>query len=67
MRIPNLTLAMLCGEPMLVFWRVGDLIEALDASRDMGLPLTSPPHVSDEVVGRILEALLGPDDLLDDD
>ena len=32
---------MLLGEPTLVFWRVGDLFEAMRASQEMGLPLTS--------------------------
>ena len=52
-----LTLTMAAGEPTLVFWRVDDLMEALAASRDMGLPLTSPPEVGDEVVRLVLRAL----------
>ena len=48
---------MLLGEPTLVFWRVGDLFEAMRASREMGLPLTSPESVADEVTVRILRAL----------
>ena len=56
------TLAMVDGEPTLVFWRVRDLFEAFRASRDMGLPLTSPPDVADEIVGRLFRALTRDDD-----
>ena len=58
-----LTLTMQLGEPVLVFWRVGDLLEALRASREMGLPLTSPASVADEVTARLLRALEDPENL----
>ncbi len=63
------TLAMVLGEPTLVFWRIEDLLEALQAAADMGLPLTSPPEISDEIINRLLRALLedDPADLADPD
>ena len=63
------TLAMVLGEPTLVFWRIEDLLEALQASCDMGLPLTRPPEISDEIINRLFRALLedDPADLADPD
>jgi len=45
---------MVGGEPTLVFWRVQDLLEALKAADDMGLPVTSPKSVADTVLTRLL-------------
>ena len=32
-------MSMVDGEPVIVIWTVGDFDEALDAARDMGLPV----------------------------
>lgn len=45
------------GEPTLVFWRVDDVGEALDSARDMGLPLTGPLDVGDEILFLVRRAL----------
>ncbi len=50
--VRGVTIAMVAGEPTLVFWRVKDLGKGLDVSRDTGLPLTSPQEVADEVLER---------------
>ena len=54
--VRGVTITMLDGEPTLVFWRVEDLLEGLDASRDMGLPVTSTRKVGDEIVDRVRRA-----------
>ena len=54
----GVTIAMVAGEPTLVFWRVEDLGAALDASRNTGLPLTSPQEVADEVLERFRRWLM---------
>jgi len=54
---PRMTIAMVGGEPTLVFWRVRDLSEALQAAHDMGLPLTSPRSVADTILGLLLPRL----------
>ena len=56
--VRGITIAMVAGEPTLVFWRVEDLGEALDASRDTGLPLTSPQEVADEIYERVRRLLM---------
>lgn len=48
---------MVGGEPMLVLWRARDLLEALKAADDMGLPLTSPRSVADTILGLLLPPL----------
>ncbi|MDE0073568.1 MAG: hypothetical protein OXR82_08120 [Gammaproteobacteria bacterium] len=53
----RITIAMAGGEPMLVFWRVRDLGEALKAAHDMGLPLTSPRSVADTILGPLVPHL----------
>ncbi len=59
--VRGVTIAMVVGEPMLVFWRARDLAWALDASRDTGLPLTSPSEVWDEVYGHVRQFLMEED------
>ena len=49
----RLTIAMVGGEPTLVFWRVGDLPEALKAADDMGLALTCPRSVTERILGLV--------------
>ncbi len=51
--VKGVTMAMVGGEPTLVFWRVEDFGKAMDAGRDTGLPITSPPAVADEIGERI--------------
>lgn len=53
----GITIAVVGGEPTLVFWRVRDLSEALQAAHDMGLPLTSPRSVADTILGLLLPRL----------
>ena len=54
----TMTIAMVGGEPMLVFWRVRDLREALKATDDMGLALTCPRSVTDRILGLLLPHLV---------
>ena len=53
----GITIAVVGGEPTLVFWRVRDLLEALKAADEMGLPLTSPRSVADTILGLLLPPL----------
>jgi hypothetical protein len=53
-----MTMAMVGGEPMLVFWCVRDLDEALEAADDMGLALTCPRSVTDRILGLVLPHLV---------
>ena len=55
--VRGVTIAMDAEEPALVVWRVEDLREALEAADDMGLPLTSPPDVADEIRVLVRRAL----------
>ena len=50
MYVRGLTLAMVAGEPMVVFWCLEDLGAALAAADDMGLPVTSPESVEEELL-----------------
>ncbi len=50
---------MVGGEPMLVFWRVRDLREAMEAADDMGLALTCPRSVTDRILDLVLPHLVG--------
>ena len=54
----SMTMSMVGGEPMLVFWRVRDLREALEAADDMGLELTCPRSVTDRILGLVLPHLV---------
>ena len=54
----GVTIAMIRGEPTLVFRRVQDLREALKAADDMGLPFTSPRCVTDRILGLLLPHLV---------
>lgn len=56
--VRGVTIMMLDGEPTLVFWRVEDFKEGVDASRDMGLPVTSTKKVGDEIFRRLRRALM---------
>ena len=56
--VKGVTIAMVADEPTLVFWRVEDFGKAMDASRDTGLPLTSPLEIADEITERILRWLM---------
>ena len=56
--VRGVKIAMVAGEPMLMFRRVEDLGKAMDASRDTGLPVTSPAEVADEVTERVLRWLM---------
>jgi len=56
--VRGVTITMLSGEPTLVFWRIEDFKEAVDASRDMGLPVTSTKKVGDEIFRRLKRALM---------
>lgn len=51
-------MAMVGGEPALVFWRAGDLREALKAADDVGLPLTCPRSVTDRILGLVFPNLV---------
>ena len=53
----GVTLAMVAGEPMVVFWRREDFGAALAAAEDMGLPVTSPKSVEDELLRLLLPHL----------
>ena len=53
-----MTMSMVGGEPMLVFWRVRDLGEALEAADDMGLALTCPRSVTDRILGLVFPRLV---------
>ncbi len=53
-----MTMSMVGGEPMLVFWRVRDLGEALEAADDMGLELTCPRSVTDRILGLVFPHLV---------
>ncbi|MXX33723.1 MAG: hypothetical protein F4Z50_03065 [Gemmatimonadetes bacterium] len=53
----RITIAMVGGEPMLVFWHVRDLREALETADDMGLTLTCPRSVTDRLLGLLLPHL----------
>lgn len=55
--VKGVTITMLAGEPTLVFWRVEDFRAALDASRDTGLPITSPRSVAKEIEERLRRAI----------
>ena len=54
---PRVMIAIDGGEPILVFWRLEDLREALRVADDIGLPLTSPPDVEEELLVLIRRAL----------
>lgn len=56
--VKGVTIAMVAGEPMLVFWRVRDLRAALDVSRETGLPITSPRSVAHEIEERIRRSIM---------
>lgn len=56
--VRGVTITMLSGEPTLVFWRIEDVGEGLEVSRDMGLPLTSPRKVAHEFLECIRMFLL---------
>ena len=45
------------GEPTLVFSRLEDLPEALRVADEMGLPLTNPSDVDDDILALIRRAL----------
>ncbi len=53
---------MLDGEPTLVLWRAEDLLEAVYAATDMGLPLTCPPDVDEVIFFRVYRALFCDED-----
>ena len=53
----GVTLTMHGPEPTLVFSRLEDLPEAIRIARDLGLPLTNPPAVDDELLVLIRRAL----------
>lgn len=55
--VRRVTVTMDGGESTLAFWRVGDVGEALDVARDMGLPLTSRPNVADGIIFLVCHAL----------
>ena len=55
--VKGVTMAMVAGEPMLVFWRVEDFRAALDVSRETGLPITSPEEVAEEIEERLRRAI----------
>ena len=59
--VKGLTITMVAGEPTLVFWRVEDCLTALKASRETGLPITSPKKVTDEIYERFRRAVMDPD------
>lgn len=50
-------MAMVGVEPTLVFWRGGDLVEALKAADDVGLALTCPRSVTDKILGLVFPDL----------
>ena len=56
--VKGVTMTMFDGEPTLVFWHVMDIDKGMAASRDMGLPVTSPREVSEEITRRIWQSLL---------
>lgn len=56
--VKGVTITMLSGEPTLVFWRIEDVGQALEVSRDMSLPLTSPRKVANEFLECIRMFLL---------
>ena len=62
MYVRGLTLAMVAGEPMVVFWRLEDLGAALAVAEDTGLPMTSPEPVAEELLRRLLPHLAQLDD-----
>ncbi|MDE2783582.1 MAG: hypothetical protein OXK77_11550 [Gemmatimonadota bacterium] len=64
--VKGVTMAMVGGEPTLVFWRVEDFGRAMRASRDTGLPFTSPPKVADEIIERIRRVLTEDDPELEE-
>lgn len=63
--VRGVTLTMVDGKPTLVVWCLKDLREGLKAAADTGLPLTSPQHVADRVLGLLLPCLT--DDMGGDD
>ena len=59
--VKGVTITMVAGEPTLVFWRVEDYRAAMVASRETGLPMTSPDWVADEILERLRRWLTDPD------
>ncbi|MDE2751498.1 MAG: hypothetical protein OXI83_02865 [Gemmatimonadota bacterium] len=56
--VRSVTITLVAGEPTLVFWRARDFGKALDVSRDTGLPLTTPPNVTDQVYERLWQWIM---------
>ena len=52
-------IAMVGGEPTLIFGRIEDLPEALRVADEMGLPLTNPSDVDDDILALIRRAFAG--------
>ncbi len=59
--VKGVQIALVDGEPKLVFWRIEDFLRALNARRDTGLPLTSPKRVWDEIHDRFWHLLKDPE------